>query len=245
MRVMVRLSLAFTLLLLSNEGCNDVTVATTGALTLFIGNRPAPEQELIALEGVRLCETDTPNCKLSDTRGRATIELPLNQKYSYTLEKAEYASYHVADIVPSSAALGYGYSWHLASNEQMASRHDSVMSFYPMRGTGTILIQVNPQFAGATFELIDATGKAFYADDDEDRTWRTDLAATTSTGIGGFTEVSPGEFKIKVGGSAQDCVTDRPEGFGLGWPSDEPDTIIVPVRAGYINRASVRCPFPP
>jgi len=251
MRVFARLLSVFTLLLFPIGGCTEVTAKTTAPMTLFVYERPAPGEGQVPLEGVRLCETDTTNnCPSSDARGRVTIELPHNQEYSYTLEKDGYASYHIADMV-TDAPAGYSYQRPLESDPLMARRHDSVGAYYPMRGTGTIIISVSPGFAGAMFELVGATSEPFYVDEDEERTWRPDLTETTSAATGGFTEVSAGEFKVRLSGSAQDrCVTsidterDGFHFFGLGWPSDEPNTIRVPVREGYINVVSVECPLP-
>ena len=56
-------------------------------------------------------------------------------------------------------------------------------------------------FAGATFDLGDATGQVFYYDDQGN--WDADLTATTTYGggpWGGFTEVSPSVVQVEIGG---------------------------------------------
>ena len=60
---------------------------------------------------------------------------------------------------------------------------------------------MTPGFAGVTFELVNATGQAYYYD--EARNWSTALTETTDQGWGGFVEVSPGDrFQVIYGGTA-------------------------------------------
>jgi hypothetical protein len=106
-----------------------------------------------------------------------------------------------------------------------------------MRGTGTISVVMDPGFAGATFELAAATGAPWYMA--EDYNWSPDLTATTSRGIGGFTEVTPGEVQVSIGGTAADCV---PE---FASPGNEPNSIRLLVKEGYVTAVGVICPPPP
>jgi hypothetical protein len=194
--------------------------------------------ERVPLEGARLCETDTTNCDLADGNGAVTIDLPLGREYSYTLEKEGYGSNLVADLVQSSAGGGYGYDWTMGTDQVYKEQHDRVMSPYPMRGTGTILVQLSPQFSGATYELVDATGEAFYSD--EEGLWSLDLSETTSRGRGGFVEVSPGDdFQINFGGQARRCVSSP-----FGWPGNVDNSVRFPVREGHLTYIEVRCTLP-
>ena len=120
-----------------------------------------------------------------------------------------------------------------------AEKHNRVGSPYPMRGTGTIVVGVFPAFAGATFELVGATGNSFYHDEEGPTKWNPERMATTSNGYGGFTEVTPGEVQVKFGGTAERCSARSPF-----WAGDEPNSVRVQVREGYISPMLMDCPLP-
>jgi hypothetical protein len=186
---------------------------------------PEAERQL-PLEDVQLCQTDTTNCALSKGDGQVRIELPIGEETSYTLKKDGYASYLVPVVIPSDE--GYQDVFSMATDEEMKAQFSRLGSFYPMLlGTGAVVLWVFPAFAGATFDLANATGKAYYVHERGD--WRDDITATTSRGAGGFVEVPPGEeFQVNLGGTAAGCK----------------DSIRFPVREGYITAASVTCPLP-
>jgi hypothetical protein len=47
-----------------------------------------PQQSFTELlEGVEICETDTDHCVLTNAEGRATLQVPIDQEFSFTLEK--------------------------------------------------------------------------------------------------------------------------------------------------------------
>jgi hypothetical protein len=116
------------------------------------------------------------------------------------------------------------------------------MSDYPMRGVGAVRILLNrEELEGVTFELVDATGTAFYDVEppaDFPKIADLDLEATTSAGSGGFLDLSPGVFQIKLGGTADHC---RP---GTAWPGDEENTVRFPIREGHLTVLWVDCPVP-
>jgi hypothetical protein len=187
------------------------------------------------LEGAQLCQTATINCALSDSRGRVTIHLPIGEESSFTLEMEGYASYLVPIVLTAEVAEEFG----MASDRLMVARHEGATCQYPMIETGSILVSfVTSAFAGATFDLVDATGKPYYVD--EEGNWRPDLTATTSRGSGGFCEVPPGnEFEIELGGTAEDC---HPS---WAWPSEAENAVRFPVEENYLTYLSVSCPPPP
>jgi len=123
--------------------------------------------------------------------------------------------------------------------QYIAEEHDRVGSPYPMRGTGTVSVVMPIPYAGVTFELDAATGVPFYVD--EEWNWDPDLTATTVRGRGGFTEVTPGEVQINIGGSVNNCIV-RSDFYG--WPSGI-DSLRLPVREGYVTSVNVQCPLPP
>jgi len=185
------------------------------------------------LEGVMFCQTDTANCALTDAEGLATIDLPFNQEINVTLEKEGYGPYLVGDV--TDANFGGSFFFPMYTNEELVDRYESLMSVYPERGTGTILLEPVPNRAGATFDLLDATGKAYYLGETG---WTLDLDATTSTSFGGFVEVSPGEFQVEFGGTATGCVPQ------IAWTGDAENRIRVPVRVGYTSYGAMSCDDP-
>jgi len=193
-----------------------------------------PQGNRIPLEGAQLCETDATNCVVTDETGSATIELPFDQEVSFTVTKEGYTADLIAVVIPPTGWSGQVLTMPPA--RWAKNQHERVMSPYPMRGTGTISMEVYPEFAGATFELIEATGKAFYWD--EQARWSLDLTETTSVGKGGFAEVTPGVFHVEFGGAAESCIP------GWGWPGDLEKSIRYPVQEGYITIATATCPLP-
>ena len=235
MHLLIRLLWFSALWVFSVVGCNEVTIPPAPLVVTISTWLPQPGVfEGPALEGVEVCETGTTNCVVTNANGGATLLLPVDQEISYTLKKEGYAWMLHADVIPPDgvrARIG------MAMDRSWAEAYENVMSQYPMGGTGGIGFFLTPSgFAGATFDLVEATGKGFYID--EEGNWNPDLAATASNGIGGFLEVAPGEFQIEVGGTAQGCVPD------WGWPSDIKNSVRFPVQAGYITVARVTCAVP-
>ena len=177
------------------------------------------------------------NCAPSDATGQVSLELPVGQEISYTIEKDRYASFLTPDILGPS---GSTYRRGVPTDDAMADQHERVGSRYPMRSTGTILIDTTrPPLPGVTFELVGATGKAFYVD--EEGLWDPNLTETSRRGLGGFVEVEPGEHRVQVGGTAIDC------DLRLAWPDDDVKglRLRLPVREGFVTSASIQCIPPP
>jgi hypothetical protein len=184
-----------------------------------------------ALEGAEVCELCTTNCELTDAQGMVTLQLPIGQETGYTVVKEGYASTLVPLVISESGYVGHAA---LAPDDLEAERYDQVMSPYPPRDTGSLLIQIWEQIPGATFELTPPTGKAYYLE--EDASYSLDLDATTSRGVGGFTEVTPGRVQVTVGGTAENCVV-----LMRGWPADSQNSTTAPVVEGYKTRVRFTC----
>jgi hypothetical protein len=186
------------------------------------------------LEGVEVCELCTTNCELTDADGWADLQLPVGQETGYTVVKEGYASTLVPLVMPETGYIG---SAAIAPDDLAAERNDQVMSPYPLTDTGWLQIQVwddgGDGFPGATFELTPPSGKAFYREEDN---LSLDLDATTSRGVGGFTEVAPGTVQVTVGGTAENCVV-----FMRGWPADSENSTTAPVVEGYRTRVRFIC----
>jgi hypothetical protein len=220
-------------------GCSDTTGeggsgGSAGANTAEVKISTqswAPDTAREALAGVEVCETETTNCVVTDADGNATLQLPVEQETSITSEKKDYASYLDPYIIPAS---GISIRIPMATVQRMEDMHALVMSPYPMEGTGDIAINSYNPNEGVTFELLGTTGKLFYRQVNMD--WSTELDATTSDGLGGFTEVSSGVYQVKIAGSVENCTV-----LGRGWPGDSAGTIKVPVQEGYASRTGVYC----
>lgn len=231
MRFVSRLSWIVLLL-----GCSEVSTPQTAPVEMIIQANDFVGQTVFKpLEGVQVCEGDTDeNCHFSNANGEVTIYLPVDQEIFYTIQKEDYDSILIAQVIPESGNRTFWVMW---ADGVSADFYKRVMSPYPRRGTGEIYIEIQEPFAGATFELVDATGKAYYSVENPDES-PLDPTATTPRGVGGFVEVTPGEHEVKIGGTADSCSK------GSGWPGDSETTVIVPVRGDYASYVILRCPQP-
>lgn len=219
------------LVVLSLSGCSEVTGEAATATLSLVGTDA--EWVSYPLEGAKLCQADTGNCASSDASGHVSIRLPVGQQTSLILTRKGYGSYLIPVFFESPVENRIDHS--MATVGHLADQFWRIDSPYPMRNTGTILLWLVPPFAGATYQLVDATGKPFYHAEDERRSL--DLTATTSIGGGGFAEVTAGEFQIKLGGTAQRCVPAN------AWPGDV-NSVRFPVRENFITSLSAICPPP-
>lgn len=183
------------------------------------------------LEGVQICEADTTNCATTDENGSAGIELPANREVLYTVSKDGYASELYADETPFAGLRNHV----LFTNQEIDDAAGGVGSMWPHAGTGWASFGVN--LAGVTFQLIEASGVQWYINSEGVGT--TEIDATTTEAIGGarggFVEVAPGIFEVEYGGAATNCTV------GIGWPSETPNRLRIPVRDGHISYASMTC----
>lgn len=228
MRLVSRLSFVFALLALV-VGCEDVFDEGV-PLELRITGQEGP------LEGVRVCEGDT-NCAVSDANGDVVLHVAVGEEIFYTLEKEGHDSLLFADVFTED---GYRGGWYLQTNGEIAPFYEEMMSPYPRGGTGQIQIFLAPEFPGATVDLVGATGTRYYEVYPWDPPPHIDpaLEATTQTGGAGFVEVPPGDFQLRFGGTAQDCVPDT------AWPGKVENSVRVRVREGHNSIVVVTCPPP-
>ncbi len=228
-----RLILCFSLMGFPLAGCSDVADSVPQTVVVHEGRPAMPS--IGPIEGAELCETDTSNCSWTNQYGEATIGLPANQRVSWTMKKEGYGSNVVAVFTgPRVWTL-----WHLQlwTDEWYAENLSKLMTSYPMTDEGAVVVTLYNPFAGATFRLVDATGKTFYFD--EEGSPSLTLEATTSLGMGGFVEIKPGTFQIEIGGIAKNCAAQA------AWPGSEVDRIELPVLAGHTTIAVLNCPPPP
>jgi len=242
MRLGFRLLWVFVVLPIG--GCAEVaTPPDTAEVRLAVSGDVAGEE--IALESAKVCqtETDPPNCVTTDANGSARLTVPANQQLSYTVEKEGYGSLLYPVVT---AATSANLDANMGSNESLTQQFANLDSPYPPRDTGTIRIIIAPGFAGATVRLVDATGKAWYRDGEDN--WNPDLEATTEgegcCEAGGFVEVGPGVFQVEIGGTAQSCALSSASGTLRGWPGEAPNMVRVPVQKSFETRTVVNCPPP-
>lgn len=199
-----------------------------------------PEELFTAvLEGVEICTTGTDDCVRTNHAGRAVVEIPLHDEFSFTLEREGYPRRLLPDFQPTGLYLFPTFGW--PPEERTVDLYERVMSPYPPQRTGTIAITADPDasplacvgVAGMTFELSGSTGKVYYHD--EDGKWDASLTETTCFGWGGFTEVPPGEVQVEIGGTAENCQVSQ------GWPGTIENSIRMPVRAGHHTRVRIQC----
>lgn len=214
-------------------GCGSDTGAESTSLTITMSGWDPNLGFVGPLEGVEVCEIETDNCVVTSAAGVATFEVAVAQEVSFTLEKEGYQSYimtGVATTEPGELTLG------MSTVQRIEDMHTFVMSPYPMEGTGDIVVISEPKLEGETLSLTGGTGKVFYYN--ALGNWDASLTATSSWGWGGFTEVSPGEVQVELGGTATGCTVT------LGWPGDVANSVRMPIRAGYLTQVYVSCEAP-
>jgi len=245
MRVLAKWLWVFALPAFPVGGCSELTHPPD---TVQVRVSVKENFEQTSLEDATICQTETepPNCETTNADGVATLELPANQKVSYTVEKEGYESL-LYPVLTGMAGADPNRGSSMYSDAWLADNFDNLQSDYPMKDRGMILMLITPRFAGVTFELVDATGTAFYKSEVDN--WSPDLEATTSGGIGrerccaegGFVDVVPGEYQVEIDGTAQGCILGSLDGLVEGWPGDAPNRVQVPVREGFSTRTVLSC----
>jgi len=210
--------------------CSGVQGTVAGTVTVTVTEAPSLEDLFGGepLEGVELCETDTSNCATTDAAGGASITVTLGEETSYALVKDGYLRY----LVPVLASGATSSTWPMLSEQLAEEFGDNIMIPYPWTG-GSIALAAFSLRAGVTFELVGETVPGYYTDEDGLPVPTPMLTETTSTGRGGFVEVSPGEYEVEFGGTATACTR------SFGWPASSANRIKLPVRAGYLTYGSV------
>jgi len=228
-------TLLWVFVVFSIGGCTQLTDPGGVPVEITITAWPGAA---VPLDGVELCETATANCVPTDADGKATLRLPVGET-SFTKEKKGFGSYLVPLDVPVG---GLAHVSSMGSDAVLKPLYEAVMSPYPHPDTGRVSIGID--LAGVTIDLFDATAgklaaKTYYVEEGPtgQPTWRLDLAATTPEGGGGFLEVSPGEYQVQFGGTADECVPGP-----TGWPGLYLlNSVRFPVRAGHITQVTVSC----
>lgn len=246
MRYSFGLLCAVALTAVTLVGCSETTGELNGggtggdggantATALFLVTEWTPVRGNIgAAVGVQICQTGTTNCVETGDLGSAFLEVPVDQEVSATMDKDGFNRVLNSFVVSEG---GSGFALGLATEQRIKDQHDLMGSPYPMQGTGMIFINTRAlagaTLEGATLELIGTTGERFYRD--MDANFDPDLTATTALGGGGFLEVSPGQYVVEIGGTAENCVITQ------GWLGAADNTVKLPVLEDYMSVAVVAC----
>lgn len=195
----------------------------------------APDGDVAGpLGGVEVCEFDTANCVVSDERGFATLQMPVEQDIMVSVRTAGRGPILGVDVIAADE-LTFSSFFPIPESILADAWEPIGFSYPPKEGTGNVFVSINapnPTKPGATFELLGANARAYYIGP---AGYDVDLSATSTEGEGRFFELAPGEYEIRVGGTAENCTVWR------GWESDSPNTVRFPVRAGYITDLRVWC----
>jgi hypothetical protein len=246
-------------------GGTDSTACPTGPMYWeFLENNPDGDD--LPLEGVRSClaYAGTEECVVSNAQGKLVHNHPpANVEYTFTHQKEGYEGMVFGGFQGVNPFGGLRCTEPLVSTwlyrdddperQALAAQLDAP---YPSERGIVALIVHGPDtyvnFAGVSFVPVDSTagevGEVFYCDTATGQ-YSLDLDETAACpeawpllilqGQGGFTEVTPGVQEFEVTGAVGDCY-----GPGFGWPSDAPNRIRVPVRAGFRTWGTVQCDPP-
>jgi len=214
------------------------------AACVQVTDGPLPGQFVVTAMGrgepladVEVCATTVTECVMTDAEGKAALdEPPADEEVSLTLEQDGFASFLFGDLTDDT--FDSSPLVNMWADSFISGFCDTLSTACPFPTTGIVAIFMDPPFAGATFDLVGATGKPYYGVAGLEPS--ADLEATEAGGWGGFVEVNvaAGEVQVEIGGTAERC---EPV---WGWPANADNTIRIPVRAGYVTGASVTCPLP-
>ena len=201
------------------------------------------------LEGVEVCELDTDKCLTTNAEGRALLHFPTGQEVAITQVKDGYLSFidpYTTDASFPGEQMVYG-----RPNDQVAAvLNDHLGLEYPLEG-GIVIVNAavpeggDPYPEGITFVLENSNERPFYLDGATGR-YTYDLEGSTAAPLqwalpftmGGFANLSPGEYEIVFGGAAQNCIGPR-----RAWPGSTTQSVRVPVRDGFVTLGSIQCVF--
>ena len=205
------------------------------------------------LEGVSVCQIDSDNCVVTDSRGHTRIEFPRQgQEVAFTIEHEGYGRWVFANVIderfpdPEADRLRFPLFHH----EFLAAIAEDLGIAYPWEGGMAALIRWPSPHPGVRFMPVgpsaDAVGPAFYFDDDTMKYSREQSGTVYMWGMpdfplaeGGFAEVEPGVHQFEFGGTAGVC-----SWASWGWYGDAPNRIRIPVLEGYTTYGSIRCEDP-
>jgi len=137
MRLLARFLWVFALAVFPIVGCNEVTDAVQLTVLISEGLPPTPT---VAIEGGRLCQADTSNCAVSGADGEASIELPRNERVTWTLDKDGYGS----TLTPYVTEFRYPSGLLEPSRDEFGQALEAASGLYafvlsPAAGSATLL----------------------------------------------------------------------------------------------------------
>jgi hypothetical protein len=192
-----------------------------------------------AIAGAIVCRQGPKGpCVKSDAGGAFTLPVDAHANVALTVGADGFGS----RLVPlATAGRSYeDFSVVLAKEAGLRERYDAFGARVPDDSFGAVFVTIVTSIRGwrvdgLTVSLDPASGMGpFYftplGDPDPSRratsTWSSTL----------FARLPPGEVRVTVGPEPVACTT-----YYGGWPSDRPNSIRVPVVAGFETRVTVRC----
>lgn len=181
-----------------------------------------PGEDNVNVPGAEVCVADSTNCATTDAEGLVVLTLPANAEIALTV----IAEGFTPTLAPQTTTdVDLTMLQTAVLSDTIAALLAGVLGTpYPLGDVGLIAISA----------LTDPP-----TDDDNGIpgvTYTLDLMATTAPdGVGGYIELSPGEYEITLGGTASNCVVVS------GWPGSDDSSIRLPVRAGFFTQAFVTC----
>ena len=197
-----------------------------------------PGEDDVDVPGAEVCVADTTNCATTDAEGSVVLTLPANSEVALTVIAEGFTPTLTAQTTTD---VDLTMLQTAVLTDTLAALLAGVLNTpYPLGDTGliavsalTVPITANDNgIAGVTYSLGEE--EAYYLDENGFPTF--DLTATTEPdGVGGYVELSPGEYEIAWGGTASSCV------IVSGWSGSDDSSIRLPVRAGFFTQAFVSC----
>jgi hypothetical protein len=201
------------------------TVTTDGALTPIAG------ATVCILPGAAGCAT-------TDSRGIYQLSAPAHAEISITVRAADFG----ARVVPITT-IGRDvmeFSIPLHDGARAAKRYAAWNAQLPNESVGALLATAIGQTEnhlpeGATFRLDPASGQGplYFSERGEAAPDRT-TASSRSTAL--FADLKPGEAVLTIRAPGLVCAP-----WWGGWPSSAPESIRVPIVAGFETRVTMRC----
>lgn len=197
-----------------------------------------PGEDDLTVSGAEVCVADTSNCGTTDANGLVELTLPANSEVTLTVTADGYSPVLSPQLTPDVDSTEIRTALLTESVTMLLA--GVLGTPYPFEDVGAIAISAltapitasDNGIPGVTCVL--GNEATYYLDENGFPSF--DLTATTRPdGVCGYVEMAPGEYEISLGGTASNCAPIS------AWPGSGPDSIRLPVRAGFFTQAFVAC----
>jgi hypothetical protein len=217
-----------------------VTIGIFGAVITFGGSGDG-----MAVEGVQVCVNERPDipCAKTDAAGTYAIRgvpgttgEPLESVMVFSLDG------FVSSALPILIAdKDIAADTPLLSNLLVTIFHGEVGAAWPLVKNGDLAITTSTKTytnwqdgVSAVIEPKSGTGPNY--SNPESGLPDTTLTATSTSGDGAFTQVTPGVVEVTFSHATLHCSK-----IVNGWPSTKPDSLRAPVLAGHLTYTAILC----